>query len=454
MIYVLGYGQQTYKILSYGCQGNQRDSETLAGLLENLGYEPAHDIDDADLIILNTCCVRHTVENRIYGKLGELKYLKRNNPYLVIGVCGCMPQQKEAAERLYKRAPHIDILFGTHNLHRLPELLERNRATRRQVIDIWEREEDKIVEHLPVVRAPGIRAYINIMYGCDNFCSYCIVPYVRGRERSRQSKEILAEAQAAIDQGYKEIMLLGQNVNSYGKGLEGDLDFADLLTELDQIKGIERIRYMTSHPKNFTSKIIKAIAQSRHVCEHFHLPVQAGGNRVLRWMNRGYTREQYIDLVQEVRETVPTCSVTTDIIVGFPQETEGCFSQTLELMESIRFDAAYTFLYSPRSGTPAFRMPDNVPIEEKKKHLGQLMNVQNRISLEINRELIGKRVEILVEGTSKTNPDRLTGRTRTNKIVIFDGPLDLTGQLVEVVITEAQTWNLVGELSTSGPEKN
>jgi len=442
---MLGNGSRLYKILTYGCQANERDSETLTGLLESQGYEPAADISEADVILINTCCIRQSAENKVYGKLGELKILKRQNPNLIIGVGGCMAQQKEAAEKLYRRAPHIDILFGTHNLHRLPELLNRTLDTGKSVIDIWERE-GEVVEDLPVLRTKGIRAYINIMYGCDNFCSYCIVPFVRGRERSRQPKEILKEVEAAVSQGYGEVMLLGQNVNSYGKGLEPGIDFASLLTEMDQIPGIQRIRYLTSHPKNFSDKIIRAIADSKHVCEHFHLPVQAGGNHVLRWMNRGYSREQYMELIERVRAASPACSITTDIIVGFPQETETCFGHTLNLMEWAKFDAAFTFLYSPRSGTPAAKMPDTVPLEVKKSRLQELMALQNQISLEINLKLIGQTVEVMVEGPSKNNVSRLSGRTRTNKIVVFEGPLDLTGKLVEVKITEGQTWNLMGKI--------
>lgn len=442
---MLEYRPRLYQVLTYGCQANERDSETIAGLLNSCGYEPASNIDEADVVIINTCCVRHTAENKVYGKLGELKVLKRQNPQLIIGVCGCMAQQKEAAEKLYRRAPHIDLLFGTHNTHRLPELLERTLATGRPVMDVWERE-GEIVEELPVHRNPGIRAYVNIMYGCDNFCSYCIVPYVRGRERSRRLKDILREIETAVNQGYREIMLLGQNVNSYGKGLAEEVDFADLLTKVDQLPGLERIRYMTSHPKNFSDKIIRAIADSKHVCEHFHLPVQAGGNHVLRWMNRGYTREEYKELIRRVREASPNCSITTDIIVGFPQETESCFAHTMELMEWAKFDAAYTFLYSPRSGTPAAKMPDTVPLEVKKSRLKELTNLQNKISLQINQKTIGKSMEILVEGPSKTNPSRLSGRTRTNKIVVFDGPPEIIGKLVNIEITEAQTWNLKGRL--------
>ena len=440
-----GYGSRSYKILTYGCQANERDSETLTGLLESQGFEPAVEITDADIIIINTCCIRQSAENKAFGKLGELKILKRQNPHLIIGVCGCMTQQKEAAEKLLKRAPHIDILFGTHNLHRLPELLKRTLDTGKPVIEIWERE-GELVDDLPVLRAKGIRAYINIMYGCNNFCTYCIVPYVRGRERSRQPDKILAEAEAAVKQGYREIVLLGQNVNAYGKGLKNGIDFAGLLTEIDQVPGLERIRYLTSHPKNFSDKIIRAIVESKHVCEHFHLPVQAGGNRVLRWMNRGYSREEYQDLLNRVRAASPTGSITTDIIVGFPQETESCFNHTLDLVKWARFDAAFTFLYSSRTGTPAAQMQDTVPLEVKKGRLQELMAVQNQISLEINRSIIGKTVEVMVEGPSKTNVSRLSGRTRTNKIVVFDGTLDLTGQLVDVEITEVQTWNLMGKI--------
>ncbi|NPV92293.1 MAG: tRNA (N6-isopentenyl adenosine(37)-C2)-methylthiotransferase MiaB [Firmicutes bacterium] len=423
---------------------NERDSETIAGILEVLGYRPADNKDDVDLVILNTCSVRQTTENRIFGKLGELKQFKRLNPDAVLAVSGCMAQQPGILDKMNRLAPHVDLVLGTHNLHRLQELLARVNSGEK-VREVWEHE-GEIVEELPAVRGSGIRAYVNIMYGCDNFCSYCIVPYVRGRERSRDPEEIVREVDGLIQRGFKEIMLLGQNVNSYGKGLCAGIGFAGLLRELDGLEGEFRIRYMTSHPKDFSLDIVDAVAGSRHICEHFHLPVQAGSNRVLKRMNRHYNREAYMDLISQVRERVPGASVTTDIIVGFPGEDEADFADTMDLIEKMRFDAAYTFVYSPRAGTPAARLEDAVPPKDKKENLARLMNAQNRISLELNRELEGKTLEVLVEGGSRTNPKTLSGRTRTNKIVLFEGPPELAGRLVDVIITEARTWTLFGSL--------
>ena len=436
-----------FRLLTYGCQMNVRDSETLAGLLEGLGYQETFDVEQADLILLNTCCVRQTTENRIFGKLGELKEVKKKRPGTIIAVCGCLSQQPQAAERILARAPHVDLVFGSYNLHRLPELLSRACAGE-TVWEVWD-EPGEDVERLPVRRQPGVRAYVNIMSGCDNFCSYCIVPLVRGRERSRRPEEIIREVELLVKQGFKEVMLLGQNVNAYGKGLDTPASFPDLLLKLDQLPGIERIRYMTSHPKDFSLEIIRAVASSHHVCEHFHLPVQAGSNPVLKKMNRQYTREQYLALIEQVRRHCPQASVTTDIIVGFPGETESQFAETVELVEKVRFDAAYTFIYSPRQGTPAASLEDNISQEDKKRRLAKLMEVQNRISLELNQKLLGKKVEVLVEGESRANPLKLTGRTRTNKIVIFDGRPGLKGKLVDIVIEQARTWTLFGSYASS-----
>ncbi|HHX50356.1 MAG TPA: tRNA (N6-isopentenyl adenosine(37)-C2)-methylthiotransferase MiaB, partial [Clostridia bacterium] len=376
--------------------------------------------------------------------LGELKRLKNANPCMVIGVCGCMTQRAGMAERITKQAPHVDLIFGTHNLHRLPQLLAQARESGSTLVEIWDREKE-IVETVPVKRDSLIKAYVTITYGCNNFCSYCIVPYVRGRERSRQREEIMEEVKELAGEGCKEIMLLGQNVNSYGKDLPGPLDFADLLQSLEQVPGLDRIRYMTSHPRDFSDKLIKTIANSWKVCEHFHLPVQAGSNVILKKMNRGYTKEAYLDLVTRVRQSVPDASITTDIIVGFPGETEEDFQSTLDLMARVRFDTAYTFLYSPRPGTPAAGWKQ---VEEgvKKERFQRLLELQNRISWEINQEMIAKKEEILIEGVSKTDEKRLSGRTRSNKIVIVDGPKELIGQVVPVRILEAQTWSLQGEM--------
>lgn len=435
-----------YLVITYGCQMNEHDSERLAGMLEAAGYRPALREEDAGVIILNTCCVREKPENKVYGRLGRLKRLKERRPDLLIGVCGCMVQQPRAAEEMRRRAPYIDLIFGTHNLHRLPELLAAARATREQQVEIWKHPLEATPAGLPVKRKDGIKAYVTISYGCNNFCTYCIVPYVRGRERSRPPEQILAEVRQLAAEGYREVTLLGQNVNSYGRDLEEGIDFAGLLAAADQIDGIERLRYTTSHPRDFTQQLIDTIAASRHVCEHFHLPVQAGSNRVLEMMARGYNRAEYLDLVRRIREKIPPAAITTDLIVGFPGETEADFQDTLDLLEKVRFANAFSFIYSPRQGTRAARLPDQVPLEVKKERFNRLLEVQNRISWEINQELVGLEVTVLVEGPSKTNPDLLAGRTRTNKIVVFAGRPELRGSIVPVRITAAETWTLKGEL--------
>lgn len=443
--------QLKYQVTTFGCQMNEHDSEVIAGMLESLGYEYSEDTDQCDAIIINTCCVRETAENKILGYIGNLKRLKSINPRLIIAVGGCMVQQPGAGEKLKKRAPFIDIIFGTHNLHRLPEFItEVNNGGK--ILEIFDQEKE-IIEDLPIKRQGNIKAQISIMYGCNNFCTYCIVPHVRGRERSRQPGIIKKEFMTLGDEGYKEIMLLGQNVNSYGQDLSVPFDFADLLKVLNDTDKIGRIRYMTSHPRDFTEKLINTISESKSVCEHFHLPIQSGSNRILKLMNRGYTRENYLSLINAVRAKVPHASITTDIIVGFPGETESDFNDTLELFKEVEFDVAYTFLYSTRSGTPAATMPDQVPQEIKKERLQKLMDIQNPISLAINKKLIGKTEEILVEGTSKTSEKTLTGRTRTNKIVNFPGEISTVGKIINVRITKAKTWHLEGEITELLPNQ-
>lgn len=435
---------RNYHIITYGCQMNEHDTEVLSGILEQLGYQWTDEAEKADVVLINTCCVRERAENKVIGLLGELKHLKESNPDLVIGVCGCMAQQPGMAEKLRRKVPHVDLVFGTHNVHRLPELLSMAQAGQGTVTEVWDKEQD-IVETLPMRRWNNLKGYVTIMYGCNNFCSYCIVPYVRGRERSRDPQAIQEEVRAMAQQGFKEVMLLGQNVNSYGKDLDMDFDFADLLQSLEDVEGLARIRYTTSHPRDFTHKLIETIKNSKKVCEHFHLPVQAGSNQVLKKMNRGYTREYYLDLVRKIREAIPGATITTDIIVGFPGETDEDFEDTLDLVARARFDNAFTFLYSPRTGTPAAKW-EQVDEEVKKERFQRLLELQNRISLEQNQALLHTVQEVLVEGVSKTNAERLTGRTRGNKIVVFPGGEELIGQLVQVKICEAPTFFLIGEV--------
>lgn len=436
---------QYYQILTFGCQMNERDSEILAGQLHEMEYSPTTNLEDADLILLNTCCVRETAENKILGRIGDLKALKSRNPDLIIGICGCMTQQPEVGEKIRLRAPHVDIIFGTHNMHKLPELISRVKEDRKTIVDVWETEGD-IIENLPSKRIEGFKAYVAITYGCNNFCTYCIVPYVRGRERSREMRDIISEVTGLGQDGFKEVMLLGQNVNSYGKDLADRKDFADLLLALDKTEGIERIRYMTSHPRDFTDRLIEVIAGSKKVCEHFHLPVQAGSNSVLKRMNRGYSREIYLALVDKIRRHIPHASITTDLIVGFPGETEDDFADTMNLVTQVRFDSAFTFVYNKRSGTPAADMPDQVPDDLKKARIQKLISVQNRISQEKNLLESGKIHDVLVEAVNKNNPEKMEGRTRTGKLVLFSGASNLVGQIVNVRITETGTWHLDGQL--------
>lgn len=437
--------QKRYLVETYGCQMNERDTENLAGMLEKLGYTPSNTNSQADIIILNTCSVRESAENKIWGRIGELTHVKSKNPEVILGICGCMSQKRETAERIRRIAPHMDLIFGTHNLHQLPELLEKVQASRKPVLDIWE-SEGGIIENLPTRREKGFKAFVSIMYGCNNFCTYCIVPYVRGRERSRQVADIKAEVAALKAEGYREVTLLGQNVNSYGKDLQPPVDFATLLEELNTADGPDRLRFTTSHPKDLSARLIKAIAECEKVCEHIHLPVQSGSNRILAAMNRRYTREDYFDLITALRLAVPNIAVTTDIIVGFPGETEEDFAATMDLVRQVRFDAAFTFVYNKRSGTPAAELNNQVPDTVKSSRIQQLIDLQNSITLANNRAEIGRTAEVLVEGPNKNNPQRMSGRARSNKVVVFDSPTDLTGTIAAVKIVDAKTWHLEGKL--------
>lgn len=432
-----------YYILTYGCQMNVRDSEIMAGLLEGMGYTAADAPENAGIILFNTCSVRHSAENKVYGKLGEIMVLKRKNPEILIAFGGCMAQLPQVREKLKKSG--VDVVFGTHNIHELPHLIATARTEKQPVYQVWERE-GMMVEPMPSQRRSGLSAYVNIMYGCNNFCSYCIVPYTRGRERSRHPQDIVKELEEIASQGYQEVTLLGQNVNSYGHGLEKDVDFADLLEMASAVEGIERIRFTTSHPKDMSDKLIDAVAVLPKVCEHIHVPLQAGSNEVLRRMNRHYTREHYLELAHKIRQHIPGVAITSDLIVGFPGETEEDFLDTLDMVKKVRFEAAFTFMYSPRSGTRAAAWEEQLGLEEKKERLQRLNQVQYQIATEINQSMQDSIKEVLVEGPSKTNPEKLTARTRTNQIVIFSGPKDLIGQLINVRITEARTFSLFGEV--------
>ncbi len=431
--------------LVYGCQMSERDAETLTEITRQIGYSPSDDLETADLVIVNTCCVRESAENKILGKIGELKKLKERNMNVKIAITGCMVQQPGALERLRKRAPHVDIWAGTHNLHDFSTLIQRVEQGKK-VAEVWQEPKVTLEEVISLAEKGKLHANVNIMYGCDNFCSYCIVPHVRGRERSRKPEEILQEIQSLVDSGCREVTLLGQNVNSYGKEFSPAYDFADLLHQVDQIASLLRIRFITSHPKDLSDKLIETVAKGEKLCEHFHLPIQSGSNFILERMNRKYTREYYLSRVQKIRELIPQASVTTDIIVGFPGETEEDFEQTLAMMKQAHYGQAFTFMYSKRSGTLAAKMEDQIPLDAKKRRLQKLMSVQNYESLECRQHMIGKMVEVLVEGPSKTNTERLTGRTRGNELVVFNGNLETIGSLVQVRINEAGSWTLIGEV--------
>ncbi|MCX7746828.1 MAG: tRNA (N6-isopentenyl adenosine(37)-C2)-methylthiotransferase MiaB [Clostridia bacterium] len=432
-----------YSISTFGCQMNENDSERLAGMLCDMGYSEAQNESESDLIIYNTCCVRENAELKVYGHLGALKHLKRNNPELLIAVCGCMMQQQEVVDHIKKKYRHVDLIFGTHNLYKFPELLYNASVTNGMIVDIWE-SVGLVAEGMPIARKFGVKALVTAMYGCNNFCSYCIVPYVRGRERSRSVEDIVGEVTALAENGYKEVMLLGQNVNSYGLDLGGGLTFAKLLKEVNKVKGIERIRFMTSHPKDLSDELIEALMDLDKVCEHLHLPIQSGSTKVLQEMNRKYTKEQYLSLIDKIKSKNPDISLTTDIIVGFPGESDADFQDTLDVLEKVRFDSAFTFLYSKRTGTPAAKREEQVSEEVKKERFEKLLEVQNRISKEINDQLLGSELEVLVEGLSKNSMETYTGRTRTNKIVNFKGTGDMVGRLVRVRIDRIQTWSLEG----------
>lgn len=435
--------QKTYYIFNYGCQMNASDTEHYAGQLEELGYIPAEDFHAADVIIVNTCCVRESAEKKIAGKIGELKNVKTKNPEVVICVAGCMAQKD--GEKLLKKHPQVDLLLGTAYVNDFKNILTDYLADRKGALytdlTIHQSEfEGKMVRQSP------FSAWIPIMYGCNNFCTYCIVPYVRGRERSRAIENIVAEIEQAVKEGYKEFTLLGQNVNSYGKDFGEKDAFAKLLRRVNEIEGVERVRYMTSHPRDMNEEVIKAVAECEHVCENFHVPFQAGSNEILRKMNRGYTREKYLELIKMIRSYVPDAAITTDIIVGFPGETEQDFEDTLALVQEVGFDAAFTFIYSKRSGTPAAKMEGQVPLDVKKDRLNRLMEVQNLSSLHRNEEMLGKVVEVLAEGPSR-NPAVWTGRTRTNKIVLWpvEGKVYQPGDKVMVKVDTAQTWLVKGK---------
>ena len=433
---------RSYHVVTYGCQMNAHDSEKLAGMLREMGMEEAPDREQADFVIFNTCCVRDNAERRALGNVTWLKEVRKRNPRLMIAVCGCMIQQPGMAEKILKQYRFVDLAFGTSNLHKLPELLCRALNSDRAVVEV--EEEDVIAEDVPVKRLRQDAAYITIMYGCDNFCSYCIVPYVRGRERSREMEAILREAQELRDSGVKEIMLLGQNVNSYGKGLPGSPTFAQLLRELDRLD-IPRIRFMTSHPKDLSDELIDVMAHSRHILPQFHLPVQSGNDEILRRMNRRYDRERYLDRVRRLREAVPGIGLTTDIIVGFPGETEEQFQDTMSLVKEVGYDSAFTFIYSPRTGTRAASMDGQIDEAVATDRIQRLIALQDQCQKEAMARFLGQEEEVLVEGLSRRSDRAVSGKGRHGVSITLPGTEADVGQIVRVRVTEIKNNTLMAE---------
>lgn len=430
--------------LAMGCQMNAHDSEKLEGMLDEMGYERTDDEIEADFVIYNTCCIRENAEQKVYGKLGWLKHYKKDKPDLMIALCGCMMQQETVLKTLKEKHRHVDIVFGTFNLYKLPELMNTRMESGETIYDIWQ-DHEEIVEDLPNIRHFPYKASVNIMFGCNNFCSYCIVPYVRGRERSRAPEDILTEVKELAADGVKEIVLLGQNVNSYGKSLDTPVSFAKLLRMVNEVEGIERIRFMTSHPKDLSEELIEAMKDCSKVCRHLHLPIQSGSSEILRRMNRRYTKESYLETVRKVKEAMPGITISTDIIVGFPGETEEDFQETLDVIRKVGYSTGYTFIYSKRTGTPAATMENQVSEEVIKDRFDRMLNVLNPIIHDINENLVGKVITVLAEETSKHNQTVLTGRADNNALVHFEGSKDLIGKLVPVRVIDNKTFYFIAE---------
>ena len=432
---------------TYGCQQNESDSERLRGMLSCMGYVFTQNENEADIVVINTCAVREHAEMRILSNVGALVHAKKAKKDMIIAVCGCMVQQEHMAEKIKKSYPHVDLVFGTHELQNFPELLERLLLSpkRRRIFAVTD-SEGRITEGLPVYRDRGVKAWLPVMYGCNNFCSYCIVPYVRGRERSRLPEHIFAEARELVASGYKEITLLGQNVNSYGKDLGTGVDFAYLIEEINKIEGEFLIRFMTSHPKDATKRLFETMAACEKAARHIHLPFQAGNNRVLKAMNRGYTKEQYLELIAMAREIMPDIVLTSDVIVGFPGETDEEFEDTLDIIRKVRFDALFTFIYSKRKGTPAAEMPDPFTREEKQRRFDRLLEIQNAISSEKHAQYVGKTIRVLVDGEGEGGEYNLTARTSGGRLVHLAGDRSLIGSFIDVEITGSTNWGLFGKI--------
>ena len=432
-------------VVTYGCQQNEADSERIMGILCEMGYTPVAEPKDADIIIVNTCAVRDHAEKKALSITGGYKHLKNKKPSLIIGVCGCMVSKSDMSDKIKHSYPYIDIVFGTENLWKLPEILYRTIKEDKRMF-FPNVGAPVVAEGIPVQRESGYKAWVSIMYGCNNFCTYCIVPYVRGRERSRRPEDIIKEVRELVADGYKEITLLGQNVNSYGKEFGDECDFAELLSRICEIEGDFLVRFMTSHPKDASHKLIDVMAANDKIAKHFHLPVQSGSDRLLKEMNRHYNREAYLSLIRYMREKMPDICLSTDIIVGFPGETEEDFEDTLSIVREVGYDMMYSFIYSKRTGTPAAEMENQIPEHITGERFARLIDTQNEISLTKNQPYTDKTVRVLVDGRSKNNPDKFSGRTEGNKIVLFDGDDSMTGKFVTVHITEAQTFALKGDV--------
>lgn len=432
-------------VTTFGCQMNARDSEKLSGVLEAVGYELT-DSEDADFIIFNTCTVRDNANQRVYGRLGALNRKKKKNPDMKIALCGCMMQEQSAVEKIKKSYPFVNLIFGTHNLFQFPQLLETMFQNERMVIDIW-KDTDRIVESLPTERKYSFKSGINIMFGCNNFCSYCIVPYVRGRERSREPKEIIKEIENLVKDGVVEIMLLGQNVNSYGKNLEQNITFAELLKEVVKIEGLKRVRFMTSHPKDLSDELIEVIKSEDKICRHLHLPLQSGSDRILKDMNRRYTKEKYLALVNRIRKEIPDISITTDIIVGFPGETKEDVDETIDVIQKAEFENAFTFIYSKRTGTPAAAMENQVSEEVVKEQFERVLHAVQETARKKIGLLAGQTLEVLVEEKNEQDETYMTGRLSNNVIVHFKGDEDLIGKIIKVRLLEAKGFYYFGEIA-------
>ena len=438
----IGTGKK-YHIITYGCQANERDSETISAILEDMSFIKTDNMEDADLILLNTCAIRENAHNKVFGMLGRIKHMKEERPDIITCVCGCMAQEESVVNEIENKLKWVDVVFGTHNIQNLPKLISESLENNELIIEVFSKE-GEVVENLPVKRENKYKAYVNIMYGCDKFCTYCIVPYTRGKQRSRKEKDILKEVEDLIKNGYKEVTLLGQNVNAYGKDLDDGITMDKLLEDVAKT-GIERVRFITSHPWDFTDEMIDVIAKYDNVMPYIHLPLQSGSDKILKLMGRRYTKESYLTLAKKIREKIPNVSLTTDIIVGFPNETEDDFLDTLEVVNECKYDGAFTFIYSPRENTPAAKMNDSISLEEKQERLQRLNELVNKYYKENNEKLVGKIVPVLIENVSEKNEELCAGYTDTMKLVNVKCSKEDIGKIINVKITEAKTWSLNGE---------